>query len=88
MLCHPFEIERTPSVGFKWREGSTGAVPALAVDEFLIASHLAPGIYDNSSGATVADVGGTLLPRTLTGLFARLGRELCLLERVRGRVAA
>jgi Sulfotransferase family len=65
MLCHPFQMEPHSQVGFKWREGWSGTVPALPVNEFQIAAHLAPGIYGDSAEATIADDGGTLMPRTL-----------------------
>ena len=42
MLCNPLESKRSEPLGFSWPEGFTGPVPALAVDEFLISSHLAP----------------------------------------------
>ncbi len=73
MLCHPFQMEPHSQVGFKWRDGWNGEVTALPVNEFQIAAHLAPGIYGDSNEATVADDGGTVLPRTLnrvTGYFA------------------
>ena len=47
MLCNPLS-RSVPSPGFSWPEGFTGPAPALAVDEFLISSHLAPhgGLVD------------------------------------------
>jgi hypothetical protein len=66
MLCHPFQMDPHSHVGFKWRDGWSGTVPALPVNEFQIAAHLAPGIYgDATGGATVEDDGGVILPRTL-----------------------
>jgi hypothetical protein len=66
MLCHPFQMDPHSHVGFKWREGWSGAVPALPVNEFQIAAHLAPGIYGETAGdATVTEDGGAVMPRTL-----------------------
>ena len=65
MLCNPLESKRSERLGFSWHEGFTGPVPALAVDEFLISSHLAP-----HQGGLV-DIFGAPYPATLTGLFAR-----------------
>jgi len=66
LLCHPFQMDPKSQIGFKWREGWGGTVPALPVNEFQIGAHLAPGIYGDSAGdATVEDDGGTVLPRTL-----------------------
>jgi hypothetical protein len=65
MLCNPLESKRSEPLGFSWPEGFTGPVPALAVDEFLISSHLAP-----HQGGLV-DIFGAPYPATLTGLFAR-----------------
>ena len=81
MLCNPLESKRSEPLGFSWPEGFTGPVPALAVDEFLISSHLAP-----HHGGLV-EIFGDPYPATLTGLFARTV-ELCVLERVRGRLAS
>jgi hypothetical protein len=53
-------------LGFKWRPRWEGAAPALPANEFQIASHLAAGIYGDSTGrATVETDGGVILPRTL-----------------------
>ena len=65
MLCNPLESKRSEPLGFSWPEDFTGPVPALAVDEFLISSHLAP-----HQGGLV-DIFGAPYPATLTGLFAR-----------------
>jgi hypothetical protein len=66
MLCHPFQMDPRSDMGFKWRDGWSGNVPALPVNEFQIAAHLAPGIYGETAGdATVTDDDGTVLPRTL-----------------------
>ena len=65
MLCNPLESKRSEPLGFSWPEGFTGPAPALAVDEFLISSHLAP-----TQGGLV-EVFGAPFPATLTGLFAR-----------------
>ena len=67
MLCHPFRMDPRVPLGFNWRDGWKGAVPALPVNEFQISAHLAPGIYGEvAMGATVTDESGTILPRTLT----------------------
>jgi hypothetical protein len=49
ILCHPLEPKRSEPLGFSWPEGWHDSIPALAVDEFLISSHLAPhqgGVVD------------------------------------------
>ena len=65
MLCHPLEAKRSEPLGFSSPEGWRDPVPALAVDEFLISSHLAP----HQGG--VVDILGVPLPATLNGLFGR-----------------
>jgi hypothetical protein len=65
MLCHPLQTKRSAPLGFSWPEGYPDPVPALAVDEFLISSHLAP-----HQGGLV-DIFDSPYPATLTGLFAR-----------------
>jgi hypothetical protein len=66
MLCHPLRMDPRTEVGFAWRRGWTGTAPALPVNEFQIAAHLAPGIYgDSTGGGTVEAKDGEILPRTL-----------------------
>jgi hypothetical protein len=65
MLCYPLEAKRDEPLGFSWPEGWQGQVPALAVDEFLISSHLAP------HQGRVIDIFETPFPATLNGLFQR-----------------
>jgi hypothetical protein len=65
MLCHPLEAKRSEPLGFSWPDGFRDPVPALAVDEFLISSHLAP--YQGG----VIDIFDTPYPATLNGLFQR-----------------
>lgn len=65
MLCDPLEARRDEPLGFSWPEDWEGQVPALAVDEFLISSHLVP------HNGQVVDVFETPLPATLNGLFQR-----------------
>ena len=59
MLCHPLKVDPSSDLGFRWREGWTGAAAALPVNEFLISSHIAPG-----AGATRME-NGMVLPMTL-----------------------
>jgi hypothetical protein len=65
MLCHPLEAKRSEPLGFSWPEDWRDPVPALAVDEFLISSHLAP------HQGRVVDILGAPFPATLNGLFGR-----------------
>jgi hypothetical protein len=65
MLCYPLEAKRDEPLGFSWPEGWRDPVPAVAVDEFLISSHLAP----HQGG--VIDIFDTPFPATLNGLFQR-----------------
>jgi hypothetical protein len=65
MLCHPLEAKRDEPLGFSWPQGWEDQVPALAVDEFLISSHLAP------HQGRVIDIFETPFPATLNGLFQR-----------------
>ena len=65
MLCHPLEAKRSEPLGFSWPESWRDPVPALAVDEFLISSHLAP------HQGRVVDILGAPFPATLNGLFGR-----------------
>ncbi len=65
MLCYPLEAKRDEPLGFSWPDGWEGQVPALAADEFLISSHLAP----HQGG--VIDIFDTPFPATLNGLFQR-----------------
>jgi len=65
MLCHPLEAKRSEPLGFSWPPGWEEPVPALAVDEFLISSHLAP------HQGRVVDILGAPFPATLNGLFGR-----------------
>jgi Sulfotransferase family len=65
MLCYPLVAKRDEPLGFSWPDGWEGQVPAIAVDEFLISSHLAP----HQGG--VIDIFDTPFPATLNGLFQR-----------------
>jgi hypothetical protein len=65
MLCHPFQMDPHSEIGFRWRRGWDGTVPALPVNEFQIGAHLAPGIFGDTTEPTVTDDDGTVLPRTL-----------------------
>jgi hypothetical protein len=65
MLCHPLRAKRDEPLGFSWPEGWQEQVPAVAVDEFLISSHLAP------NQGQVIDIFDTPFPATLNGLFQR-----------------
>jgi hypothetical protein len=65
MLCYPLEAKRDEPLGFSWPDGWEGAVPALAVDEFLISAHLAP------HQGRVIDIFDTPFPATLNGLYQR-----------------
>jgi hypothetical protein len=65
MLCHPLLARRDEPLGFTWPDGWNGQIPAIAVDEFLISSHLAP------DQGRVIDIFETPFPATLNGLFER-----------------
>jgi Sulfotransferase family len=65
MLCDPLEAKRDEPLGFSWPDRWRGPVPALAVDEFLISSHLAP------HQGRVVDIFDAPFPATLNGLFQR-----------------
>ena len=65
MLCHPLAPRRDAPLGFTWPETWDGPVPAVAVDEFLISTHLAP----HQGG--VVDLFGMPFPATLNGLAQR-----------------
>jgi hypothetical protein len=65
MLCHPLEPKRTEPLGFSWPDDWRDPVPALAVDEFLISSHLAP------HQGSVVDIFDAPYPATLNSLYQR-----------------
>jgi hypothetical protein len=65
MLCYPLEAEWSEPLGFSWPEDWRAPVPALAVDEFQISSHLAP------HQGEVVDIFDTPYPATLSSLFQR-----------------
>ncbi len=66
MLCHPLKASARTDVGFGWREGWSGAAPALPVDEFMIGSHLVA-----MNGVAEAD-DGSLIPDSLNYFFRSL----------------
>ena len=69
-------VERAPSHwASRGPRASTGPVPALAVDEFLISSHLAP-IHTTQAGRRSTIFGGPLSREPSTGLFARKCRAM------------
>jgi Sulfotransferase family len=65
MLCHPLQARRSEPLGFTWPEAWRDPVPAVAVDEFLISSHLAP------HQGRVIEIFGAPFPATLNGLYQR-----------------
>jgi hypothetical protein len=65
MLCDPLEANRSEPLGFSLPEGWSGELPALAVDEFLISSHLAP------HHGQVVEILGAPYPATLNSLYQR-----------------
>jgi len=63
MLCHPLKVRSSSEVGFKWREGWEGEVPALPMNEFLISWHIAPTYQGAQPGAQIEN--GVVLPTTV-----------------------